>query len=72
MYMCLHFDIMAYGNTKSFNCLYLFKSHLPGISALYHIHQGFECQDNESKFGAIKAEQFQMRCSVKCFRVEIV
>lgn len=72
MYMCLHFDIMAHGNKKSFNCLYLFKFHLPEISALYHMLQGFECQDNELKFGAIKVEQFQMRCSVNCFRVEIV
>lgn len=70
--MCLHFDVMAHGNAKSFNCLYLFKSRLGGVSALNHMHQGFEYQDNESKFEAIKAEQFKVRCSVNCFRLEIV
>lgn len=54
MYMCLHFDKMAHGNKKYFNCLYLFKFRLPEISALYPTHQGFECQDDELKFGAIK------------------
>lgn len=68
----LHFDIMAHGNTVFFNSPCLFNSHLPGISSSYHTYQVFECRDNEPKFGAIKAEQFQMRCSVNCFRVEIV